>query len=112
MDISQEVIERLSKIFIKNFTLVDTSLIIMEEDGDRPVYFNLKDAIGNRFNLYPGPLEIVDEIKSNNGKLIKPIKLKKCKNTNKYIVCEGRLKYWAWIILYGNCKKIPSIIIG
>jgi diketogulonate reductase-like aldo/keto reductase len=112
MNVSPEVIKRLSKLFIKNFTLVDTNLIMMEEDGDRPVYYNLDDALRNKFNLFPGPLEIVDEIKSNNGTLIKPIKLKKIINTNKYIVCEGRLKYWAWIILYGNCKKIPSIIIG
>jgi len=112
MNIPTEVIERLSKIFIKNLTLVDTNLIMMEEDGDRPIYFNLEDAIRNRFNLHPGPLEIVDEIKRNNGELTKPIKLKKSKYANKYIICDGRLKYWAWIILYGNYKKIPSIIIG
>jgi diketogulonate reductase-like aldo/keto reductase len=112
IDIPSNVFDRLSKIFIKNYYLIDTSLIVMEKDGDRPIYYNLDDAIRNRFNLYPGPFEIADEIKSNDGKLSKPIKLKKCKKTDKYIVCEGRLKYWAWIIIYGNRKKIPSIIIG
>ena len=112
LEISSEIIESLSSIFLTNYSLVDTNLILMGEDGDRPIYYNIDDAIRNRFNLYPGPLEIADEIKNNNGKLIKPIKLKKCEKTNKYLVCEGRLKYWAWIILYGNNKKIPSIIIG
>lgn len=76
----------------------------------RKEYLNLKDAVNNTLKLVPGPVEVAKEIKDNNGKLSKPIKLLKLSNSNKYLLLEGRLKFWAWQILYKNKKPIPSII--
>ena len=76
----------------------------------RKEYLNLKDAVNNAHKLVPGPVEVAKEIKDNNGKLSKPIKLLKLSNSNKFLLVEGRLKFWAWQIIYKNKKPIPSII--
>ena len=82
----------------------------MVEDGDRPIYYNLDEALENKFNLYPNVLDIAKEIENNNGKLAKPIRLIFDNKSQKYLCLDGRLKYWAWVYLYGKESKISSVI--
>jgi diketogulonate reductase-like aldo/keto reductase len=81
-----------------------------DNSGDRLVYTNLADAKANIYNLTPGPMQIAEEILACNGQLNKPIKVRKLKDSEDYTLVEGRLKYWAWVILYGDNKPIPAII--
>lgn len=89
---------------------ISTREIIMKEDGDRPIYFNLQDAIENKYSLHPNVLDIANEIKMNDGNLSKPIRLIQDETSNKFFCVDGRLKYWAWVYLYGYDSKIESVV--
>jgi len=78
---------------------------------ERKIYKNLEEAKNNIYNFHPGPMEILKEIQDNNGYLFKPIKVKEINNDGKYVLLEGRLRFWAWVILNGWHKPIESIII-
>ena len=74
---------------------------ISVKEDDRLIYKNLEDAKNNIYNLSPGPMEILKEIQDNNGLLFKPIKVNEVNNDGKYVLLEGRLRFWAWVILNG-----------
>jgi len=111
MDFKQESFDEVSNIFKLKVANIDVSLIDVLPDGDRPIYFTLEEAIDNKYNLVPGPVEVAKEIELAGGVLSKPIKLKKVKGSNRYQLLEGRVKLWGWRILFGEKSTIPSIII-
>ena len=78
---------------------------------ERKIYKTLKDAKNNIYDYHPGPMEILKEIQDNHGSLFKPIKVKELNNDGKYVLLDGRLRFWAWVILNGWHKPIESIII-
>ena len=80
------------------------------DNTGRPLLRTLEEAIANTINLSPSPSQIADEINANNGHLNKPIKIRSTKDGN-FVLVEGRLRYWGWIISYGWNKPIPSIIL-
>ena len=92
--------------------MIDMELIDIEAEGDRRIYFSLEDAIKNPLNLVPGPVEVADEIKMNNGVLAKPIKVKRNRELGRYTLVEGRVKFWGWMILYGIESKIPAVVVN
>jgi hypothetical protein len=69
------------------------------------------EAKENKFKLYPGPMDVVKEIELAGGILSKPIKLTKITGSDRYELIEGRIKFWAWMILFDSKRPIPSIII-
>ena len=76
---------------------------------NKKIYTTLDQAIENKLNMSPSPLELSADMK--DGNFLKPIRLKQIKNHNKpYELIEGRLRYWAWIIANGQEKKIPALI--
>jgi hypothetical protein len=79
-------------------------------EDDRNVYKTLAEAIENRFGMVPSPLELSQEILVSGGKLQKPIKLRRDPATGRYLLIEGRTKYWGWAIAYGAAKPIPAIV--
>ena len=112
LKISSADLNALSELFKVSPIEVAPNKIKMATDdfGDRLIYTNLADAKANIYNFTPGPMEIVEEILANNSQLSKPIKIRKLENSEDYILIEGRLKYWAWVILYGDNKPIPAIL--
>jgi diketogulonate reductase-like aldo/keto reductase len=78
--------------------------------GDRKIYKNLEEAVENRYFLSPGVKEIAEEIKMAGDLLLKPIKVRLSKDAE-YELIEGRLRYWAWIMLYGDARPIQAIIV-
>lgn len=84
--------------------------ISMGRDVGRTFYTNLDDAVKNVYNLSPSPNDIVIEILNNGCKLSRPIKVRKLGN-QKYELTEGRLKYWAWVIIHGYDEPIESILV-
>ncbi len=105
-------LEKLSKIFEMKTEMIDMALIDIGSDGDRKIYLSLEEAIHNPHNLVPGPMDIANEIKMNNGMLAKPIKIKRNKESDRYTLVEGRVKFWGWMISYGIDSKVPAIIIN
>ena len=84
--------------------------ISVKKDG-RKIYKSLRDAKNNIYNFNPGPMEILKEIQENQGLLYKPIKVKEINKDGEYVLLDGRLRFWAWVILNGWHKPIDSIII-
>jgi diketogulonate reductase-like aldo/keto reductase len=105
-------LEQLSNMFGMETEMIDMRLIDIKSDGDRRIYLSLQEAIENPHNLVPGPMDIANEIKLNNGMLAKPIKIKRNQDSERFTLTEGRVKFWGWMILYGINSKVPAIIIN
>jgi len=82
------------------------------------IYETLDDAIENKLNLIPSPVNLAKIIKEYN--LIKPIRIIEYKNGiygkyymfDKYDIMDQVKKYWAWIIAYGYNIPIPTFIMN
>lgn len=109
-DVIEDVLNSVKKLDLSKSELIDVKSITMKKDSDRPVYYSLDEAIKNSFKLHPNVLDIANEIKINNGNLTKPVRLMRNENKDNYNCVDGRLKYWAWVYLYGNQSKIPSVV--
>ena len=74
------------------------------------IYHSLVDAKKNILNLNPSPCDLAKEIRDKN--ILKPIKLRISGNRGKkkYLLEDGVLRYWSWLIAYGKKKKIPSLV--
>ena len=96
------------KIFTK-LQYIATKKIIFFSRQSKNNYKNKKEALANKFEMTPSPVNFSRNIKN---KFIKPIRLKEKKiNKNKELyLAEGRLRFWAWIIAFGWKEKIPSLI--
>jgi diketogulonate reductase-like aldo/keto reductase len=114
LDIHENDFNRVSDLFQVSITEIPPRFINSVSDiesNNRNVYTNLDDARRNILGLSPGPEEIAEEIRANGGRLFKPIKVKQISGTKQYILVEGRLRYWAWIILYGEDLPISAIVL-
>ena len=86
---------------------VDVNEIKVSNDYNRKVYTTVQEALDNKMNLTPSPVQLAEEMKK--GFFLKPIRLKQIQD-NRYDLIEGRLRYWAWVIAFGNSKKIPALV--
>jgi len=94
-------------------TLVDVKEIRVSTSGDggRSVYQTLEEALQNRLNLTPSPIELSKQLLIGNP--IKPVRLIKSSEEVthwNFDLIEGRLRYWGWIIAFGYDKPIPSYV--
>ena len=86
-------------------------LIEVAEDANRNVYQTLEEAIENRFNLVPSPVELAEQIAS--GEILKPIKLRLDASDPervRYQLIEGRVRCWAWVIAHSGQAPIPALV--
>lgn len=83
---------------------------VVPSDGghrNRKTYKTIDQAIKNDLNYYPSPMEMAERLRK--CKSIKPIKL--IKNANgSYTLIEGRVRYWAWRLAFGDNCMIPSLV--
>ena len=112
LNIEKEDIELISKS-CKNKLLhimPDEICVTNDGEGSKKTYQTLDEAIENRLNYVPSPLSLSGAIESDD--LIKPIRVIKNKNNHgsfKYNLVEGRIRYWAWVMKFGN-KPLPCLI--
>ena len=79
-----------------------------ESDTAHQIYTTVEEAISNNLGIKPSASELADEIKKT-GKLLRPIELKynPDKSSDKpYILVRGRMRFWGWIIAFGDDKEI------
>lgn len=78
------------------------------------VYRTIDEAINNKMNLIPSPVNLAKVIKE--CKILKPVRVIKYKDGNytfdKYDIMDQIKKYWAWIIAYGHDVPIPAFIMN
>ena len=108
-DLSEEDIEEIDRVFAMNVVLVPTDSIRVSSDYGRAVYKTLAEAKENHLNLVPSPVELAEQIKE--GEFLKPVHLvHESPSDNEYVLVEGRLRYWAWVIAHDGEKPIPALI--
>ena len=114
VSLSASDVDYISDLFAPKVTKILPSDIIPyipSKNDNRKIYKDIDEAKNNIFNLSPGPMEILKEIEENCGKLYKPVKLTEKNNQGQYVLIDGRLRFWAWVILYGWHKPIDAIIV-
>lgn len=110
-DIASEDLERLSTLFEPQVCNISTERIEVADDPTRDVYKTLAEALENRHHMVPSPVELAKQIQS--GEVLKPIKVRNTTKSNsgmRYLLIEGRLRYWAWVIAHDGNKPIPALI--
>jgi len=100
-------IETIDSLFTKQNIYIDPNLIDIVAAQDRAVYKTFEEAIENKNNMTPSPLEIAEQFRL--GEIPKNVKLRKTRK-GRYALVEGRLKYWGWVIAFNYSKPIPAII--
>lgn len=105
--------DQITKSFKLKTQLIPTSKITVTINGERnrQVYQTIAQAIANKFNFVPGPMELAQSLKKDPE--FRPVRLVKNldkKSPHQYILINGRIRYWAWVLAFGKNKPIPSYI--
>ena len=111
MTFSQDSLVKISNIFKPEVRNINIDLIDIIPAGDRIIYYSVREAKENKFKLYPGPMDVVKEIELAGGILSKPIKLTKITGSDRYELIEGRIKFWAWMILFDSKSEFISKLV-
>ena len=114
LEFVREDIEKMDKTFqtIPIELSVDNIKVVLDGQGNRTAYQTIEEALKNPLNFCPSPEKLAEDIR-RRGESVKPVRVRK---TNKasihydYELVEGRIRYWAWVIAYGNKKPIPALI--
>jgi hypothetical protein len=106
--ISEEDKEKIHKLSDRDVVYVkpDEIMVSIDGEGHRNTYQTIEEAIENKLNFIPSPMDLSKVITNEN-----PIKLVPNKNggSHKYNLIEGRVRYWAWVLSHGN-ESIAAII--
>ena len=109
--IDESDIKNMSSLLSTEESLIDTRQVRVSDDYGRKVYQTLQEAIDNKMNMSPSPIELAEQMKQ--GIFLKPIRLRKLSHSiddKKYDLVEGRLRFWSWIVAHGWEKPIPSLV--
>jgi diketogulonate reductase-like aldo/keto reductase len=93
------------------FVSTDDIRVILNGERNSNAYQTLDEAIENKLNLSPSPLELASFLKL--GEPTKPVRLipnRDASSKYKYDLVEGRLRYWAWVIAFESLRPIPSYV--
>lgn len=106
--LSENDIKAINGLYIMKIYDVDSNKIDLVEAEGRIVYKTIHEAMDNKVGMTPSPNEVAQELLS--GEYFKPIKVKRTVGGPKqYCLVEGRLRYWAWQIAFGNKRRIPVV---
>ncbi len=111
--LAKDHLKQIDDAFYIPLEYVSVDLINVPGKGERHslAFTTLNEAYENKLNLVPSPKELADELKKNG--ILKPVRLVKSKSSSTnhmYDLISGRVRYWAWVIAYGNNKPIPAYI--
>jgi diketogulonate reductase-like aldo/keto reductase len=71
-----------------------------------------EDAVHNRMEFIPSPSELSQSVLA--GEHIKPIRVRRLAAEEKvesiFELVEGKLRYWAWVLAFGDDAEIPALI--
>ena len=110
-DLAPETVAEVSALFSVKVESIPASRMWVRGDTTQKSYATCEEALENRFRLTPSPAELAAQIRA--GELLKPVKVLAGpggRANARYEVVEGKLRYWAWVIAYGNDVPVPSIV--
>lgn len=109
--LERDHLKQIDEVFYTPLEYISTDLINVPNIGERHSlsYRTLREAYENRLKLTPSPRELAQDFKKNG--FLKPVRLvKSTSSDHKYDLISGRVRYWAWVIAYGNKRPIPAYI--
>lgn len=110
-DIEDRDLNEISKTFTNPVKYIAINKIIVSRKGERnrAVYQTLKEATENKFGFVPSPNDLAQSLKMGN--FLRPIRLVPVNRGSKnYHLVNGRIRFWAWVIAYGDSKPIPAYV--
>jgi aryl-alcohol dehydrogenase-like predicted oxidoreductase len=109
-DVTAAEVEQLSRFKISEIRASDIK-VTLDETGRRDVMTSLEEAKANRFELSPSPTELAQELAE--GANLKPVRVRLASDTSsakKYVLTEGRVRYWAYVIHNGPDCYVPALV--
>lgn len=104
-----EDLDRVGALFPSTLRQVPASSIWVQADAAQKTYGSSWEAGENLYGHVPSPLELAGQIRA--GEVLKPIKVTSSPEAGRpYQVVEGKIRYWAWVLAYGEDVLIPTII--
>lgn len=108
---------KISNLSKRNFVEIPTASICLRVQTDRQVYASLEEAIENKLDLIPSPVNLAGIVK--DYKIIKPIRVrartddsgKYSYEIDRYDIMDQVKRYWAWIIAFGYDAPIPAFVL-
>lgn len=105
-------VARIDEAFYEEIVTVPVEKIFVSPHGerDRNAYQTLRDAIENKLNHTPSPMELAETFKK--GGFLRPVRLIPAQDGNghDYELINGRIRYWAWVIAFEGKRPIPAYI--
>ncbi len=108
-EMSEDLYAQIDKLYKVQIENIPPSLIKAANTDDRKVYKTVDEAIANKNNMSPSPLDLSEDFLK--GELFRPIKVSHSITKKAYLLIEGRLRYWAWVIAFKGEKEVPCIIV-
>ena len=111
-NLEEKDVQKISNICYNPIEYIHPNTIKVSLYGqdNKKVYQTLEEAKENKLGFVPSPIDISKKIFKE--KVIKPVRLTLTSDENAHYVydlIEGRIRYWAWVIAYGN-TPIPAYI--
>lgn len=82
--------------------------VATDGDGGRSVYRTVEEAEANELGFSPSPRELAEQFLTYRD--IKPVRVQR--RGGRFFLVEGRVRYWAWVIAFGDEERIPSIEVN
>jgi len=117
-ELMEEDILKINELSKQNFIEVPVNSIRLNTSSDKAIYTSLSEAIENRLDLIPSPVNLAKVISAR--KIIMPVRVHMTKaavrnhtyDMDDYDIMDQVKKYWAWIIAYGYDKPIPVFVLN
>lgn len=94
--------DEIDRLFAFEVSYINPELIKITKTGKFPQ--TLQEALDNKLNFCPSPVDMAKDLID-----IKPVRIVPVKD--RFELIEGGLRYWAWVIKYGD-KPVPALIKG
>lgn len=85
--------------------------VVLDKVSPRKGCCTLEDAVSNKLGFCPSPLSMARAIKLTGE--IKPVRIVRAGNEPDdciYILEEGIMRYWAWVLAFEGERDIPALI--
>ena len=109
LELEKDDFEQINKHFPSEPAFIRSSSIIAVPDDThgRKVYVNKQEAMDNEFGFEPSPAQLAEEMMADPH--IKPIRVEQT-GVDTYLLMEGRIRYWGWVIAYGDEVPVPCLV--
>lgn len=108
-DLSQEDIQEIETVCALKPVPVPTEAIRVPDTHGQSVYRSVDEALKNRFDAVPSPVDLAEQIKA--GEFLKPVRLQRHQDDDStYDLMEGKIRYWAWVIAHDGKTPIPALV--